>query len=219
MTRNLSEPAAKQLLARVAPGVRVPDGQMCGTADEAVAAAARIGFPVAVKIVSPAALHKSDVGGVHLGLRSAEEVAAACRRIAALGLPVDGFLVEEMVPPGPELLVGCSTDPTFGPTISFGLGGTLVELLEEVSVRIVPITRADALDMLRETKAARLLPGFRQYPPLDVESLVGLLLALGGDDGLLTTHAPAVRELDINPLIATAKGLYAVDVRVVLGSI
>ncbi len=213
---TLQEPEAKQLLTQVAPGVRVPAGHKCRTVDEAVEAATRIGYPVAVKIISPEALHKSDVGGVHLGLRTDTEVAAACRSITALGLTLDGFLVEEMVPSGPELLVGCSMDPTFGPTISFGLGGTLVELLDEVSVRVVPITRADALDMLGETKAARLLNGFRNYPPLDVDGLVELLLAVGGSEGLMARHSPPVQELDINPLIPTVKGLYAVDVRVVL---
>lgn len=213
----LNEPEAKGLLARLAPSVHVPAGQLCTTAAAAVEAANQIGFPVAVKVVTPAALHKSDIGGVHLNLNCDAEVLAACQSIAALGLPLTRFLVEAMAPPGVELLVGCSVDATFGPTVSFGLGGTLVELLDEVSVRVVPINRADALEMLGETKAAKLLHGFRNQPPLDVEGLVSLLLALGGPTGLMARHSPPVRELDINPLIATAQGLYAVDVRAVLG--
>jgi acyl-CoA synthetase (NDP forming) len=214
----LDERAGKALLA--AYGVTVPRSVVVPGAAEAAAALAGLQFPVAVKVMSPDILHKSDAGGVRVGLGSAAAAAQAIgdmMRVPAIaGARVDGFLVEEMAPPGQEIVVGGVRDPHFGPLLMLGLGGIFVEVLGDVSFRICPIARRDAEEMLDELKGAPLLRGARGRKPADRAAIIDVLLKVGGVDGLLLTHEREITELDINPVIVSERGAVAVDARFVL---
>ncbi len=187
----------------VLPSVLAPD------ADGAAEAAARLGFPVVVKVVGRTLTHKSDVGGVQLDLNDAAAVRAACARIeaglAAAGAAADelaGFLVQPQVGGGTELFVGVTQDPSFGPLVAFGLGGTLVELLRDVAFRITPLTDRDADAMIHGIRGFPLLDGFRGRPPADVEAVRDVLLRISG----LVDAVPEIAELDLNPLVALGRG-------------
>jgi len=216
--RALTEPEGKRLLA--AFGVRVP--RSCLVTDLAEVASAVGGFsaPFVVKIVSPDILHKSEAGGVALGLRDVEGVQRAIEAITehanARGARVDGFIVEEMQAPGVELAIGATRDPQFGPMLMVGLGGIFVEILRDVAFRLCPITERDARTMLRELRSAALLDGLRGSPHVDREAVVKLLVRIGGTAGLIMQFAEDIAELDINPLIASGSDLVAVDARVIL---
>ncbi|HLZ26879.1 MAG TPA: GNAT family N-acetyltransferase [Chloroflexota bacterium] len=196
-------------------GVRVVDQRQVATAQEAGAAAEQLGGEVALKAVAPGLLHKSDVGGVRLHLtgrpavtEAAAEIAAAVRE--ATGTQPTGFLVQRMVPAGVEMLVGMVNDPLFGPTVACGAGGTLVELLKDVSVRLSPLTRRDAASMLRELRSFPLLEGYRGAPRCDVDALGDVLLRIGA---LAEDHAQ-IAELDCNPVVVGPSGAVVVDARV-----
>ncbi|MCZ8338592.1 MAG: acetate--CoA ligase family protein [Burkholderiaceae bacterium] len=220
----LPEPLAKQVLARY--GLSVPRGAFVGgRGDEADAlrrtseALRGLAAPFVLKVVAPGVLHKTDVGGVRLGLRDASEVVAAMRGMAnALrprGVKPDGFLVEETAPAGQELVIGGFRDASFGPVVMLGAGGVFVELLQDVSFRICPITRRDAEEMLDELKVAAILRGARGGPSIDPTALFDALIAVGGENGLLMELSDALAELDVNPLIVGASGAVAVDARMV----
>jgi acyl-CoA synthetase (NDP forming) len=170
--------------------------------------------------MSPDILHKSDVGGVHVGLVSSEAVVEAMAEMLVVPqiarARVEGFLVEEMAPAGHEIVVGGVRDPQFGPLVMAGLGGVFVEVLADVAFRICPITRLDAEEMLDELKGAALLKGARGRPPASRSAILDVLLKVGGEDGLLLRHAEDIQEADINPLIVSAEGAVAVDARFVL---
>ena len=160
---------------------------------------------MALKAVAPGLLHKSDVGGVRLHLagpsvvtEAAADIAAAVRE--ATGSQPTGFLVQRMVPAGVEMLVGVVNDPQFGPTVACGAGGTLVELLRDVSVRLSPLTRGDATSMLRELRSFPLLEGYRGAPRCDVDALEDVLLRIGA----LAEDHPQIAELDCNPVMVSA---------------
>jgi acyl-CoA synthetase (NDP forming) len=214
----LDELAGKALLAGF--GVTVPKSLLIQGAAEAAAACEQLKAPLALKVVSPDILHKSDAGGVKIGLKSAREVEESVRammkRPAIEGARIDGFLVEEMAPPGQEMVIGGLNDPQFGPLVMVGLGGVFVEVLADVTFRICPITRVDAGEMLDELKGAALLRGARGHQPVSREAIVDALLKVGGEGGLLMTHARDVAEADINPLIVSESGAVAVDARFVL---
>jgi acyl-CoA synthetase (NDP forming) len=214
----LDERAGKRLLA--AFGVAVPKSVLIQGADEASAAVGRLRPPLALKVVSPEILHKSDAGGVQVGLATGLEVEAAVRamvkRPAIENARIDGFLLEEMAPPGQEIVIGGLRDPQFGPLVMVGLGGILVEVLADVAFRICPVTRLDAEEMLGELKGAALLDGVRGRAPVSRAAIVDALLKIGGEAGLLMTHAADLAEVDINPLIVSAAGAVAVDARFVL---
>lgn len=216
--RALDERAGKQLLA--AFGVAVPKSALIQDADEARAACASLRPPLALKVVSPDILHKSDAGGVQVGLADADEVEAAVRAMmkqpAIEGARIDGFLLEEMAPAGQEIVIGGLRDPQFGPLVMVGLGGIFVEVLADVAFRICPITRRDAEEMLGELKGAALLDGARGRAPVSRAAIIDALLKIGGEGGLLMTHAADLAEVDINPLIVSADGAVAVDARFVL---
>lgn len=213
----LTEADGKRILA--ATGIRVPRSVTVGVGEDAAAALAGLGGPFALKVVSPDILHKSDSGGVRLGLADAAAVRDAIAAMAALptiaAARVEGFLVEEMAAPGTELVIGALRDPQFGPMVMLGLGGVFVEILEDVVFRICPITARDAAAMLDSLRGARLLDGARGREPVDRGALVQALLAIGGADGLLLRH-PEIAEIDVNPVIAHRHGLMAVDARVIL---
>ena len=214
----IDEPAAKRVIA--AFGVPVPAGEVVADADGAVAAFARVGAPVAVKLVSPQPIHKSDVGGVALGLADAgavREAANALRRRAAdARIELGGLLVERMASPGVEVVVGALHDARFGPVVMLGLGGVFIEVFADVAVRVCPIGEADARSMIDGLRAAPLLRGARGRPPVDEAALVAALLAVGGPDGLMMRAGGAIAELDLNPVIADARGATACDARILL---
>ena len=217
----LSEADAKRVLACF--GVRVPRFAIAADAADAAARTAGLTPPFAVKVLSPDILHKSDAGGVALGLNDSQAVHDAV--IAISRLPrvrearVDGYLVEEMSPPGREIVVGAVRDPHFGMMLMVGLGGIFVEVLKDVAFRLCPITRRDALEMLAELRGAALLDGVRGGKALDRQALVELMLRLGGEDGLLARLGDDVAELDVNPVIVGERGAVAVDARLILGTV
>jgi len=214
----LDEVAGKQLLASF--GVAVPKALVVQDANEAENACGKLSPPLALKVISPDILHKSDAGGVAIDLNNAGEVRDAIR--AMMKLPaiararIDGFLLEEMAPAGQEVVIGGLRDPQFGPLVMVGLGGIFVEVLADVAFRICPITRLDAEEMLDELKGAALLRGARGRKPASREAILGALLRVGGEGGLLMTHADEIAEADINPLIVSEHGAVAVDARFVL---
>jgi acyl-CoA synthetase (NDP forming) len=214
----LDESAGKQLLASF--GIVVPNSIVVQDAAGAAKACGKLRPPFALKVVSPDILHKSDVGGVKVGLKSAAEVEEAVRAMMKLpaiaGARVDGFLLEEMAAAGQEIVIGGLRDPQFGPLVMVGLGGIFVEILKDVSFRICPITRTDAAEMLDELKGAALLDGARGRKPVSRTAIVDALLKIGGEGGLLMTHAQDIAEADINPLIVSESGAVAVDARFVL---
>ena len=183
-------------------------------------ACAKLRAPLALKVVSPDILHKSDAGGVRVGLKSAAEVEEAVR--AMMKLPtianarIDGFLLEEMAPAGQEIVIGGINDAQFGPMVMVGLGGIFVEVMADVAFRICPITRLDAEEMLNELKGSALLKGARGRKPVSRAAIVDALMKVGGEGGLLMTHANDIAEADINPLIVSETGAVAVDARLVL---
>lgn len=213
----LDEDAAKTLLEDL--GIRTPRRRACRRREEARAALAELstasGRPVVVKVLDAAITHKSDVGGVHLGITSPEALEKALDAIDRLTLGRQPrYLLEEMLPSGLELIVGGKRDVSFGPTVLVGLGGVLAEVLGDVALRLAPLTSADAAQMLDELAGRALLDGYRGQPGVNREELVKVLLAVSR---LLLAH-PEVAELDINPLRATSAGLYALDALVILES-
>lgn len=200
----------------LACGVPVPQEVVVAGPSQAAAAAARMGFPVAVKVVSADILHKTEVGGVRLGLadgqavhRAVEAMAASVRQKAP-GAHVDGYVVSPMVGAGVECVVGVVRDPVFGPVVMFGLGGMMVELMKDVSFRLAPVNEAQALDMVRETRGSKLLDGFRGAPPADVPALARVIAAVSE---FAAANAGNLLTLELNPLRVrpAGKGVIALD--------
>jgi acyl-CoA synthetase (NDP forming) len=212
----LSEVESKQLLEEA--GIPVVPTRLATSRAEAVRIAEEIGLPAVLKVLSPDVTHKSDVGGVKVRLETADQVSSAydsimsSTRAAAPTASIEGVSVQSMADPGVEVIVGATRDPQFGHVVMFGLGGVLVEMLRDVSMRLVPVEQRDARAMIREIKGLPLLQGYRQYPPCDLDSLEEVILGLSR---FLEEH-PEVRELDLNPVLCYPKGLVAVDARVVL---
>jgi len=212
----LTEIESKQILAEA--GIPVATAELAKTADEAAQTAAKTGFPVVLKIVSPDITHKSDIGGVKVGLASTDEVRAAFDEIVAAARKaqpdarIHGVAVQKMAPPGTEVIIGMSKDPQFGPVIMFGLGGIFVEVLKDVAFRIVPLEPRDARQMIREIKGFPVLEGVRGQPPADLAALESLILKLSQ---FVEAH-PEIEELDLNPVFAYADGAIAVDARIVV---
>ncbi|MEZ4587864.1 MAG: acetate--CoA ligase family protein [Gemmatimonadales bacterium] len=214
-TRKLSEPDALEVLD--AYGIPTARARLARTAGEAAAMAAD--GPVALKVVAPAIVHKSDVGGVELDVSGPEEAAAAYERIrqrvagAAPSAKIDGVLVQPMVAPGRDLIVGATRDPSFGPLIMVGLGGVFVEALGDVAFRMVPLARDEAGRMVRSLRSAKLFGALRGLPEADLAAVEDVILRIAA---LMTDH-PSIAELDVNPLVVYGDGVRAADARVVLG--
>jgi acetyltransferase len=214
----LTEPEAKALLA--AYGVPIVASDTAASPREAAQAAVKIGFPVVLKILSPDISHKSDVGGVRLGLGSAEAVEGAATAMltavaaSAPGAAIEGFTVESMIerPQARELICGIVEDATFGPTILVGQGGVAVEVVGDRALGLPPLNAILARDMIRRTRVAKLLDAYRNVPAVDHAALEDVLVRLSA----IAVDLPEVVELDINPLLADAAGMLAVDARVVL---
>jgi acetate---CoA ligase (ADP-forming) subunit beta len=186
--------------------------------EEAAKYATAIGFPIVLKIVSPDIVHKSDVGGVIVGIKSVSEVKKGYRQIMNSikkhkpDAKIVGVLVQEMAPAGTEVIVGSIKDPQFGPAIMFGLGGVFVEVLKDVTFRIAPITEDEAAEMISEVKAYPLLKGYRNTPPADLKAITKILV----NTSRLVTEHPEIKELDLNPIMVYEKGAKAVDARIIL---
>jgi acyl-CoA synthetase (NDP forming) len=205
--RVLCEHEAKEILA--AYGVPRPREEVAADVTKALEAAARVGFPVALKVQSPDIPHKTEAGAVALGLTTPAALRRAYRQVlgsartAHPGAEVRGVLVQQMAPRGVEVIVGVTRDETFGPLLMVGLGGLFVEVLRDVAFAPTPLTREDARDLLAQLRGSRVLRGVRGEPPADVEALVDLLVAVSrfADD-----HAEAIAEIDLNPVIVHPRG-------------
>jgi len=202
-------------------GFPLPPSRLTATPEEAIAAAEEMGYPIVLKVASPDILHKTDVGGVRLNLRSPADVRDAFDLIVyrasryVPGARIWGCLVQKMVPPGREVLIGMSRDPQFGPLVAFGLGGIYVEALKDVVFRVAPFGPEEAAEMIREIRSYPLLEGVRGEPPADHAALVDALCRVSQ----LVTDFPEIVELDINPLVVyeEGRGAVALDMRLVLG--
>jgi len=214
----LTEVESKQLLA--AAGIPVAMAHLAPKAKQAVEIADEIGYPVVMKIVSPDIAHKSDVGGVVVGLKDAKAVRKAFKDMitrvqeVAPNAKIHGVAIQSMAKQGTEVIVGSTTDPQFGPVMMFGLGGVFVEVLKDVAFRIVPLEPRDARQMVREIKGLPILQGVRGQEPADIEAIESLILRVSE---FIAKH-PEIAELDLNPVFAYPDGALAVDARVVLTS-
>jgi acyl-CoA synthetase (NDP forming) len=168
-----------------------------------------MGGPVALKAIVPGLLHKRDAGAVRLGLSGSSVVSRAARDLRR-SLGAERFLVQAMAPAGVEMLVGVVADPSFGPVVACGAGGTAVELLGDVQVRLAPVARAEAAEMIRALRTFPLLDGYRGAPPTDISALEDVVVRIGA---LAAAH-PEVAELDLNPVVVSPAGAVAVDARV-----
>jgi len=212
----LTAPEAKSLCE--AYGIAIPQEGVATTAADAANLASRIGFPVVMKIVSPQILHKTEAGGVVVGVKSAEAaheafstITANARRYKA-DATIDGVQVQQMLTGGQEVIIGAVTDPAFGKLVAFGLGGVLVEVLKDITFRLAPATREEALSMLDSIAAAEILRGVRGAEGVNRDALATLIVNVSQ----LVSDFPEISELDLNPVFATAAAATAADVRVVL---
>jgi len=211
----LLEPEAKTLCSIYSIPVTV--FRVASTREDAVRLAKEIGFPVVMKIVSPDIVHKTDVGGVILNISNEEEVVKAYDRILsnvkkrAPKARISGVLVEEMAKPSIEVIVGCIKDRQFGHAVMFGLGGVFVEVLEDVTFRIVPLTRYDAEEMIKEVKGYKVLKGYRGFKA-DINSIVDIILKVSK----MVSEIGIINQLDLNPIYVYEKGAKVVDARIIL---
>lgn len=198
--------------------IPVTNFKLAKNEDESVKFAEEIAYPVVLKIVSPDILHKSDVGGVIVGVKKADDVRAGYEQILINvkehepKARIVGVLVQEMAPAATEVIVGSIKDPQFGPAVMFGLGGIFVEILKDVTFRIAPIDEDEATEMISEVKAFPLLRGYRNVPPADLKAIIEILLRTSQ---LVIDH-PEIKELDLNPIMVYEKGAKAVDARIIL---
>ena len=214
----LTEIEAKELLKQA--GISVVETKLASSEDDAVALSREFGFPVVLKIASPDVVHKTDAGGVKLNLKTSNQVAKAYEDIMKSirekypKAKIQGVSVQKMAKPGVEVIIGMSKDAQFGPVIMFGLGGVWVEILKDVSFRIVPLERRDAREMIQEIKGRPLLEGYRGQEPVDIANLEELILKVSS---FVEQHSE-IKELDLNPIFAYKDGAVAVDARIILES-
>ena len=212
----LTEIESKELIKQA--GISVSETKLATSGEEASSLSRQLGFPVVLKVASADIVHKSDAGGVKLGLRTSKQVGKAYDDILGAirqkypQAAIQGVSVQKMARPGVEVIIGMSKDAQFGPVLMFGLGGILVEVLKDVSFRIVPLARRDAAEMIREIKGYPLLEGYRGQEPVDVSNLEEMLLKVSE---FVEKH-PEIKELDLNPIFAYGRGAVAVDARVIL---
>lgn len=213
---QFAEDDSREILSQY--GFKFPEKSLSTTPKEASAAASKIGFPVVMKISSPDILHKTDIGGVRVGINSKKEAEDAFTEItinARRFMPsafINGVTVYEMLPKGKEVILGITYDRTFGHMIMFGLGGIYVEILKDVSFRIVPVTESDAREMIQEIRTYPLLKGARGEKPADIDSIIDSIIRLSN----LSTDFHVIQELDINPLVVYEKGAVALDARIII---
>jgi acyl-CoA synthetase (NDP forming) len=214
--RPLLETEAKELLREY--GIPVPDFKLIKSEDEITELAKEINFPIVMKIVSPDIIHKTDAGGVKVGIKDEEEAIAAYQEIISKAIKynknakISGVIVYSMVPQGTEIIIGMMKDPHFGPVIMFGLGGIFVEVLKDISFRVLPIEERDAGEIINEIKGYEILKGTRGEASKDIEAIKILLMKISK----LTMENPEIKEIDLNPIFVFKKGLQVVDARVIL---
>jgi len=212
----LTEFESKKLLERA--GIPVVETRLVRTKRETISVSKEMGFPVVLKITSPDIVHKSDSGGVKLGIANATQASKAYSEIMLSikqkypGAIIHGLTVQKMAPPGIQVIVGMNKDPQFGPVLMFGLGGILVELLKDVSFRIVPVTKRDAAEMISEIKGYPLLEGYRGQEPANIDALQDIIVRVSQ----FVERTPEVKELDLNPIFAYRDKAVSVDARIVL---
>jgi acyl-CoA synthetase (NDP forming) len=215
---SLLEPEAKAVCLQY--GIPTPKFKVATSASSAAAFAGELGYPVVLKIVSPDIIHKTEVGGVVLGLSSSDGVESAYLRILESvrshrpGARILGILVQKMAPESTEVIVGSVKDPQFGHTLLFGLGGVFVEVLKDVSFRLAPLEERDAREMIREIKGYSILGGYRGLPPADQDAIVNILLSASR----LVTENPQIVQMDLNPTIVYERGALVADARMLLSS-
>jgi acetyl coenzyme A synthetase (ADP forming)-like protein len=215
--RALSAPEAQQLCETY--GISTPQQALATTASEAAQVAAKLGFPVVLKIVSDEILHKTEAGGVIVGLENAADVRAGFEKLVSNAkqyksdVRIQGVQVQQMLKGGQEVMVGAVTDATFGKMIAFGLGGILVEVMKDITFRMAPVSETEALAMLDSIAAAEVLRGVRGGKGVNRAALAGIIAKVSK----LVSDFPEINEVDLNPIFATDKGASAVDVRIVLG--
>jgi len=214
--KNLLETEAKTICMEY--GIPITKFKLAKNEAEAVKFADAIGYPVVLKMVSPDIIHKSDVGGVLVGLKNAGGVRNGYNLIMKNvkkhneKAGIVGILVQEMAPSSTEVIVGTIKDPQFGQTLMFGLGGIFVEVLKDVTFRIAPVTADEAREMISEVKAYPLLKGYRGMPPADIDVIVKILLSTSK----LVMEHDEIKELDLNPIMVYRKGAKTVDARIIL---
>ncbi len=214
--RPLLETEAKELLRGYK--ISVPDFKLIKSEEEIAELAKEINFPIVMKIVSPDIIHKSDAGGVKVGIKDEEEAIAAYQEIIFKATKYNkraqiyGVIAYTMIPQATEIIIGMMKDPHFGPVIMFGLGGIFVEVLKDVSFRILPIEERDAREMITEIKGYEILKGVRGEGPKDIKAIKNLLLKISQ----LALENPEISEIDLNPVFVFEKGLQVIDVRMIL---
>lgn len=212
----LLEPEAKALLS--AYGIDVPISALLKAEDDLGAALKKVSPPYILKVISPDILHKSDIGGVVTGLNNQEEIEKAFKEIKknisekSASARIEGFLLEEMAPKGVEVIIGGLRDEQFGPAVMFGIGGIAVELTKDVSYRLAPLDKEEAMSMMKELKSHPLLTGYRGSSAVDLDKLGEAIVKISE----MIDEMEGIKEIEINPLIAYKDGVMAVDARVVL---
>ena len=208
----LTEFESKELLEQI--GIKVPPQTLTSTKEETISACVKIGFPVVLKLMAEDVVHKSDSGAVKLNIKSKDEVEIAFEELMKIPSQSSKQIsVQKMADePITELIIGMTTDPQFGPALLFGIGGILVELLEDVSFRIAPITEYDAKEMIHEIKGFPLLDGYRGKPKADINAIVETLMKVSD----FVVKYEAINEMDLNPVFIYENGLICVDARIIL---
>ena len=212
----ITEELSKSILKTY--GVKVPPFALVTSAEDAAKQAKKIGFPLVMKVVSPQILHKTDVGGVKVGLDNVNDVKKTFndmygRLSKKKGVDVKGILLEKMVPKGVELIVGLQNDSQFGPILMVGLGGIMTEVMKDVAFRMLPITTSDAKSMINELKGSKLLKGFRGSAPIDLNMVAKMLTQIGK---LGVENADYINSIDFNPVIVYPKSHFVVDAKIIL---
>ncbi len=212
----LTEFESKKILKQA--GISVVETKLAKTQKEAVLLSQKMGFPIALKIASPDVIHKSDSGGVKLSLNNVSEVKKAYDEILKKvkkqypDAVIHGVSVQKMVRPGTEVIVGVSKDPQFGPVIMFGLGGIFVEVLKDVTFRVIPVEQRDAREMIKEVKGYPLLQGYRGKESANISALVEIILKISK----LIEENPQIKELELNPIFVYREKAVGVDARIIL---
>ena len=214
MSRHLlSEAEGYEILQKI--GVPIPRYALATNITEAISAADKTGFPLVLKVVSPQIIHKSDAGGVITGIRNTEVLLGAFDKIISNvkkynpSAPIEGIMVEQQLEKGLEIIIGGRIDPAFGKVITIGMGGTLVELIKDISIRVLPVSVTDINAMLHELNGYRLIKGFRNEPPRDKDALVNLIDTIAN----FFIDSADIVEFDINPVFLYEQGVCAVDAR------
>ena len=185
--------------------------------EDGIEKANKLGYPIVLKVISEDVVHKSDSGGVKIGINSEDDLRNAYNEMMQSvkayypGAEIEGVSIEEMVS-GVELLIGTSTDSQFGKMIAFGIGGVFVEVYKDVSFRLIPVTKQDIIEMINEIEGKKILNGFRGMPAVNNDDLISLILKVSK----LVEENPIIDEMDLNPVVVTEQGLKAIDARIVL---